>query len=106
MLDAESDIGAIFARLREEVRKGEDGHRAEAAPLPSRADAERLWSVTAEPRFERRPGPRGLAVYRVKRVLHRLMRWYVEPFAAMQREFNLTSLRLIDELGERAAELA
>ncbi|MEX0817396.1 MAG: class I SAM-dependent methyltransferase, partial [Gaiellales bacterium] len=59
----------------------------------------RLWSVTAETGFGRRPGLRGLVVYRVKRVLHKLMRWYVEPFAAMQREFNLTTLRLVDELG-------
>jgi len=99
MIDAEGDIGAIFARLREQVRKGEDGQRADAAHLPSRVEAERLWSVTAETGFGRSPGLRGLVVYRVKRVLHKLMRWYVEPFAAMQREFNLTTLRLVDELG-------
>jgi O-antigen chain-terminating methyltransferase len=103
MSESESEIGAIFARLREEVRKGTDGHRAEPAPLPSRADAERLWSVTAETGFGRRPGLRGLIVYRVKRILHKLMRWYVEPFAAMQREFNHTALRLVDELGQEAA---
>lgn len=104
MLDAQSDIGAIFARLREEVRRGGDGRHADPVRLPSRAEAERLWSVTAEPRIERRRGPRGFLVYRVKRVLHRLMGWYIEPFAAMQREFNLAALRLVDELGEHAGD--
>jgi hypothetical protein len=37
----------------------------------------------------------------VKRVLRKLMRWYVEPVAAQQRAFNLTVLSLVDELAER-----
>lgn len=102
MSDPDTEIGAIFARLREEVRIGPDGRRAGPAPLPSRADAERLWSVTAETGLRRRPGLRGLVVYRIKRVLYKLMRWYIEPFAGMQREFNHTVLRLIDELGREA----
>jgi hypothetical protein len=37
----------------------------------------------------------------VKRVLRKLMRWYVEPVAAHQRTFNSAVLSLIDELAER-----
>jgi hypothetical protein len=37
----------------------------------------------------------------VKRMLRKLMRWYVEPVAADQRSFNLAMLNLVDELAER-----
>lgn len=37
----------------------------------------------------------------VKRLLRKLMRWYVEPVAAHQRSFNLAVLNLVDELAER-----
>jgi ubiquinone biosynthesis protein UbiJ len=39
----------------------------------------------------------------IKRVLRKLMRWYVEPVAAHQRTFNSASLALVDELAERTA---
>src|SRR5438067_2067400 len=38
----------------------------------------------------------------VKRVLRKLMRWYVEPLAADQRVFNDSTLKLLDALSERA----
>ena len=38
----------------------------------------------------------------VKRVLRKLMRWYVEPLAADQRVHNSAVLRLVDALSERA----
>ena len=65
------------------------------SPRPGRL-AERFWPVTAE-----RPaggGPKGV----VKRVLRKLMRWYVEPLAADQRVFNDSVLKLVDALSERA----
>ena len=46
---------------------------------------------------------RGLLFAPIKRVLRKLMRWYVEPVAARQRTFNLASLALVDELAERTA---
>jgi hypothetical protein len=50
---------------------------------------------------------RGLVFAPIKRVLRKLMRWYVEPVAAHQRTFNSASLALVDELAERtAAEVA
>jgi O-antigen chain-terminating methyltransferase len=93
----ETDVAALFDRLREELRRGavhEDSRGAEFAS--TRALAERFWPVTAE-----RPaggGPKGI----VKRFLRKLMRWYVEPLAADQRVFNDSVLKLVDALSERA----
>ena len=47
---------------------------------------------------------RRFVVVPIKRVLRKMMRWYVEPLAAQQRSFNLAVLRLVDELAERAEE--
>ena len=99
------DVTALFEELQEAVRarppsarRAADGAHAHAA----RAAAERLWPVTVDRPVERRPGPRGAALYPVKHVLRRLIRWYVEPFAAEQRGFNDATLKLIDALSERA----
>src|SRR5215207_2456954 len=109
--EAEADIAAIFARLKDEVRShpiepGEDKvGPVGRAPLPARSRAERAWAVTAERPFEHRPTRggrlRGYVFAPVKRVLRKLMRWYVEPVAAHQRTFNLAILTLVDELADR-----
>jgi hypothetical protein len=114
--EARAEIGAIFARLKEELRGGParlGENRAEDAriALPSRAQAERTWAVSAERPFEQAPGRRGLVqayvIVPVKRALRKLMRWYVEPVAAQQRSYNLAILTLVDELADRVdAELA
>ena len=114
--EAQAEIAAIFARLKEEIRGGPapvgDGRRhAAGRTLASRAQAERAWAVTAERPFEQPPGRRGqvqgFVFVPVKRVLRKLMRWYVEPVAAQQRSFNLAVLTLVDELAERVeAELS
>jgi SAM-dependent methyltransferase len=102
---ADSDVGAIFARLEAEVL---------ARPSPAsddgdgwsslRQDAERRWPVTAERSFAHRPGfggqVRGYLLTPVKVVLRKAMRWYVEPFAVDQRSFNGVALNLLDELHE------
>ncbi len=109
--EAHGEIAAIFTRLKDEVRsrpaaRGTRGMGGSArAPLPARAQAERAWAVTAERPFENPPGRRGrvrrFVAAPVKRVLRKLMRWYVEPVAAHQRTFNLAMLTLVDELAER-----
>jgi hypothetical protein len=114
--EARAEIGAIFACLKDELRGGparlaDDRARDARFALPSRAQAERTWAVSAERPFEQAPGRRGLVQAYVfvplKRALRKLMRWYVEPVAAQQRSFNLAVLRLVDELAERVdAELA
>jgi O-antigen chain-terminating methyltransferase len=92
----EIDVAELFERLRDELRRGAadgDAHGAEFAA--SRALAERFWPVTAE--REAGGGLKGFA----KRVLRKLMRWYVEPLTADQRVYNNSLLKLVDALSER-----
>jgi SAM-dependent methyltransferase len=97
----EVDVDVLFERLRAELRRGVPSGDARGAEFASvRALAERFWPVTAE--REAGGGPRGL----VKRVLRKLMRWYVEPLAADQRVFNDSVLKLVDALSARADEEA
>ena len=96
------DVEELFQRLKEEVRRsgsdpgaasGDEGERRIA-----RAEAERLWPVSADRSLRLRPGVRGGLGTPVKAVLRRLVRWYVEPLAYDQRSFNAAALRLIDDL--------
>jgi SAM-dependent methyltransferase len=100
----EVDVKALFERLQEEVRKGAadagDALGRRSARISVRAQAERLWPVSAERPLERRPGVKGAVGRPIKLVLRRLMRWYVEPLAAEQRAFNDAALKLIDDLYE------
>ena len=103
--EVEAEIAAIVSRLREEVAGAVSG----GGRLGARAQAERTWAVSAERPLERPPSRRGrvqtFLFAPVKRVLRKLMRWYVEPLAAQQRSFNLTLLNLVDELAERVESL-
>ncbi len=102
----EIDVAALFQRLQEEVRRGGsargNGAGGGDARVTWRAQAERMWPVSAERPLVRRPGVKGLVLHPVKLVLRRLMRWYVEPLAAEQRAFNDAALKLIDDLYEHA----
>src|SRR5262249_14775376 len=101
MADETTDVAALFARLKEEVRAA-GPRRADATPaeirLSARDQAERLWAVSAERPIAGTGGP-------VKAVLRRLMRWYVEPALADQRSFNDAVLKLYDDLDERISRL-
>jgi O-antigen chain-terminating methyltransferase len=103
------DVAALFRRLQEEVRGGaassSGGRLDRSLELSARADAERLAAVAVDVPIQRRPGPRGRLVASVKRVLRKLMSWYVGPFAADQRNFNFAVLRLVDELHLRLADV-
>ncbi len=103
------DVDELFRALREEVRRsgadpgayaGDDDDRHAA-----RAEAERLWPVSADRSLRLRPGVRGGLGLPVKAVLRKLMRWYVEPLAYDQRSFNAATLRLIDDLQEQVDRL-
>ncbi len=104
----ETEFEAILARLRAEVERGGDREREERRDRFSlrREEAERLWAVSAERPFLYRAGPwgraRGLLLAPLKSVLRKLMRWYVEPFAADQRRFNAAVLKLADALSQRS----
>lgn len=109
--EAEAEIAAIFARLRHEVRTrpatsaGIGADQTDRPPLAARSRADQAWAVSAERPLEQAPNRRlrGSLFAPVKRVLRKLMRWYVEPVAAQQRSFNLAVLGLVDELVERSA---
>jgi hypothetical protein len=95
------DVADLFERLREELRRGAgSGGGSGSEFAATRALAERFWPVTAEREAGR--GPKGL----LKRMLRKLMRWYVEPLAADQRVYNSSLLKLVDALSERADEAA
>jgi len=93
---AEVDAVALFEHLQEEIRRG--GAGPEGARATWRAQAERMWPVSAERPLQRRPGLKGAIAYPVKRLLRPLLRWYVEPLAAEQRAFNDAVLKLVDDL--------
>jgi len=103
------DVEALFQRLREEVRRsGSDPGAAsgsEEERRAARAEAERLWPVSADRSLRLRPGVRGGIGTPVKAVLRKLMRWYVEPVAYDQRSFNAATLRLIDDLQQQVDSL-
>ena len=102
------DVDALFAALKEEIRRsGADPGAPGGAGdrLAARAEAERLWPVSADRGLRLRPGVRGGVGTPVKAVLRKLMRWYVEPLAYDQRSFNAAALRLIDDLERRVADL-
>jgi hypothetical protein len=103
------DLEELFRALREEVRRsGADpgsGAGDEDERRVARAEAERLWPVSADRSLRLRPGVRGGLGTPVKAVLRKLMRWYVEPLAYDQRSFNAATLRLIDDLQDQVDKL-
>ncbi len=105
----EDEIAAILTRLREEVRLHPPGARAsgDGAALPirltARQDAERLWPVSADRPLQRRSGGSETILTPIRSVIRKLIRWYVEPPFADQREFNSAVLALVDDLAERTS---
>jgi hypothetical protein len=97
--DQELSVDEVYARLRDAVDRGS---RDVAS---TRGLAERFWPVSADKPLERRPGPKGRLAFQAKRVLRKLMRWYVEPAFAEQRIVNDALLRLVDDLSRRIDEL-
>ena len=105
--DAEQvDVAALVERLRQEVRRsGADPGGGPSDRLAARAEAERLWPVSADRSLRLRPGVRGGVGTPVKAVLRKLMRWYVEPLAYDQRSFNAAILRVLAEQQRQIEEL-
>ena len=97
------DRAADVDRVYEELKRAIDRNARDPAMM--RGLAERFWPVSADKPLERRAGAKGWLAFRVKRVLRKLMRWYVEPAFAEQRIVNDALLRLVDELARRVDEL-
>ncbi len=89
----------VYERLRAALDRGSRDLAA------TRGLAERFWPVSAEKPLERRPGAKGWVAFQCKRVLRKLLRWYVEPALAEQRIVNDALLRLVDDLSRRVDEL-
>ena len=100
---SEAEQHADVDRVYEELKRAID--RDARDPAAMRALAERFWPVSADKPLERRPGAKGRLAFQVKRVLRKLVRWYVEPAFAEQRIVNDALLRLVDELARRVDEL-
>jgi hypothetical protein len=98
-LDNPSDVDRVYDELKRAI------DRDTRDPAAMRGLAERFWAVSADKPLERRPGARGRLAYVVKRVLRKLMRWYVEPALAEQRIVNDALLRLVDDLARRVDKL-
>jgi hypothetical protein len=108
--NGDPDVALLFERLKEEVRRSgaAPGVRTEGGVeerLAARAEAERLWPVSADRSLRLRPGFRGGVGTPVKAVLRKLMRWYVEPLAYDQRSYNAALLRIVDDLQEQVDRL-
>jgi hypothetical protein len=103
MPEADVRRAADVARVYEELRRAID--RDARDPATMRGLAERFWPVSADKPLERRPGAKGWVAFRVKLVLRKLMRWYIEPALAEQRIVNDALLRLVDELSRGVDEL-
>jgi hypothetical protein len=101
----DAGFSATVDRLRDELRASRRDDE-QFGDLRARRELDRLWAVSADRPFLSRPGTwgrvRGLVLRPPKAVLRRLMRWYVQPLALDQRQFNAGVPRLADEL---AAEL-
>jgi len=100
------DPVALLEQLREQLRRGAGSDGSGSARAAWRAQAERMWPVSAERPLVRRPGLKGALAYPVKRLLRPLLRWYVEPLAAEQRGFNDALLKLVDDAYESADRAA
>ena len=101
-----STCGRSSTSFASEVRRsGADPGGGGSDRLAARAEAERLWPVSADRGLRLRPGVRGGIGTPAKAALRKLMRWYVEPLAYDQRSFNAAVLRLIDDLDERVTRL-
>src|SRR3954451_20335495 len=99
---SEVDVVALFEQIQAELR-GVAGTEADAAPSATRRAelrlaAQRRGSVSAERPIPNRGRPLGAAIVLVKKVLKKLMRWYVDPLAHDQRTFNDAALKLVDDI--------
>jgi len=106
--NGEVDVAALFDELRAQVRRsGVDpgGTGGVSDWHAARAEAERLWPISADRSLRLRPGLRGALGIPLKWILRKLMRWYVEPVAYDQRSFNAALLRLVDDQQARIARL-
>ena len=98
-LERPADVDRVYEELKQAIDRGS----RDLATV--RGLAERFWPVSADKPLERRDGAKGWVAYQAKRVLRKLMRWYVEPAFAEQRIVNDALLQLVDDLAKRVERL-
>jgi hypothetical protein len=103
---SEQEVDLIVSRLRRELEvSGSTGVGSEGSVWAALAQAERFWAVTADRPYLYKPGPwgklRGTLLMPAKAVLRKLMRWYLEPALAQQRDFNSSVLKALKQMNER-----
>jgi hypothetical protein len=103
---SEHEVDLITSRLRDELGAGASTKAGDDRSVwEARAQAERFWAVTTDRPFLYKPGPwgrlRGMLLVPAKVVLRKLMRWYIEPALAQQRDFNASILRALMYTNER-----
>jgi hypothetical protein len=107
--EKEQEVDLIVSRLRDELGAGARTEGGEEV-WGARAQAERFWAVTADRPFLYKPGRwgrlRGMLLVPPKLVLRKLMRWYIEPALAQQRDFNASILRAIMYTNDRVDAVA
>jgi hypothetical protein len=110
---SEREVDLIVARLHGELRRSVEPGREDKGGGLARglsAQAEQFSHVTLDLPLLYKPGTwgriRGTLLAPVKLVLRKLMRWYVEPAFAQQRDFNASALAALEQLGERVDALA
>ena len=110
---SEHEVDLIVARLQGELRRSgafaeEGGQRGTARG--ARAQAEQFSHVTLDRPLLYKPGTwgriRGSLLAPIKLVLRKLIRWYVEPAFAEQRDFNVSILGALEQLSERVDTIA
>ena len=106
MSKQEQEVDLIVSRLREELGAcASTEFGGEGPAWPALAQAERFWAVTADRPFINKPGTwgrlRGMLLAPAKVVLRKLMRWYIEPALAQQRDFNSSVLKVLTQVNER-----
>jgi hypothetical protein len=109
---SEREVDLIVARLQGELRRSgavaEEGGQRGIAWGP-RAHAEQFSHVTLDHPLLYKSGTwgriRGTLLAPIKLVLRKLIRWYVEPAFAQQRDFNASALVALEELSERVDAL-
>jgi hypothetical protein len=110
---SEHEVDLILARLQGELRRSgafaeEGGQRGTA--LGARVQAEQFSHVTLDRPLLYKPGTRGrirgTLLAPIKLVLRKLIRWYVEPAFAEQRDFNASILGALEQLSERVDTIA
>ncbi len=109
-----ADAAAVVAELRAEVKRRRDAGEYDERVLKAlheefgadfnEAPEAVAYVASSRPLASERPGIGPLTVF-TKRVVRRLLAWYVAPIAEDQTRYNIASIRLLRSLEQRLIEI-